>query len=198
MHAAHSADALDHWKGALIKLLRAELKDLRVVPMFTDQNMEVAWTENRVGLYAWILGVHADEEIIHSDVRMTNSKLARENYFGSIGSRGDLFLDPDNGIALKTSTAKHLRCGDIEVLLDRKSSKRVLLIYQHLRGANPSKYIERVQEELNWCQAFAYKDANACLIFLSRSGNRLKKLRSILAKRYGDAIQWEHRLTNIT
>jgi len=102
-------DALDHWKGALFQHLCSEnlLKDLHVEPMITDSRI---WTPKELNTYARLLQLKNTERIIHSDRTFTRTY---PDYFKSIKYSGDLFLDPDTGIATGKAYRKHIKTDEI-------------------------------------------------------------------------------------
>lgn len=92
-------DALDHWKGSIFSRLRKAglLEDFSVDPMLTDSE---DWNTADFRLYADLLQVSIDQILRHK----IDLKEDRSKYFAKIEHSGDLFLDPDTGIASKGST----------------------------------------------------------------------------------------------
>src|SRR5579872_798805 len=105
MNLDYLGDALDHWKGSLFEYLRAKnlLRDFVVDPMATDRER---WHEADFSLFARLLRIGPDQIIRHEA-----SLLARAQYFAEIAPGGDIFLDPDTGIATSGSSeaAKYVR-----------------------------------------------------------------------------------------
>jgi hypothetical protein len=93
MNLKYLGDALDHWKGSLFECLQfAEvLRDLAADPMAADQDQ---WSDADFSLYARLLHIRQEQVIRHKE-----SLFSRDSYFAEIVHQGDLFLDPDTGVA---------------------------------------------------------------------------------------------------
>ena len=57
MNLVYLGDALDYWKGCIIKELDGCLNDLHVIPMFTDEDIHSNWPISRLRFYAQLLHV---------------------------------------------------------------------------------------------------------------------------------------------
>ncbi len=184
MNIKHLGDALDHWKGCIIRLVEAHLHDLQVVPMFTDPDVVKTWSPKRLLLYAELLHVNASD-ILHRRRRFVSAD--RESYFAELGGdKCDLFLDPDTGIAPRSGfDEQHIRPGDIAALLPDHAT-RVLLIYQH--SSRETNWVDaclrRVvrHEPKRTCWAFAYGAGDASMVFVARTPGRLKSMRRVLSR----------------
>ena len=126
MNLKYLGDALDHWKGSLFRRLcyRNLLSDLHVDPMITDER---PWTEEELSIYDRLLNLESVGKLVNSQRTFT---VQRQDYFNSIDHRGDLFLDPDTGIAAINITRKHVAIKEIDFLL-MKNKSRVIAVYQH-------------------------------------------------------------------
>jgi hypothetical protein len=176
-------DALDFWKGALIDMLRDHLRNVHVLPMFTDKNAAEVWTEGRLGTYAHLLRVDRNG-ILRCCTRFQTSNRAR--YFESLNipADDDLFVDPDIGIEPEgKGSARHVLLSELAVLLP-PDTKRVVLIYQHrLHKKNwVEACLRRVVQSshLTGCHAFAYGAGSVAMLFVSRDSQRLALLHSTL------------------
>lgn len=138
-------DALDHWKGSLVRLLQGKnaLVNLHVLPMITDPIK--CWTPPHFCLYAHLLGVDVSA-ILNQNVKICQ-KQGRSDYFMADPSH-DLFLDPDTGIREKESQ-QHVKPSELMKYLVPKGSSRLLLIYQHKdTRKNPNGNKQSVEEIL--------------------------------------------------
>ncbi|MBI3663388.1 MAG: hypothetical protein HY234_10110 [Acidobacteria bacterium] len=174
MNLEFLGDALDHWKGALFASLQKEkvLRDFAADPMATDQD---SWRKEDCELYARLLRIKQSQVIRHKVPLQERAK-----YFGEIAHKGDLFLDPDTGVATGRVKQKHINAFEVKKLLDT-SANRLLAIYQH---GDRSKPIQRRVEEitattgkvvrpLSWC---SYEAAMVAMLFLSLQRERIEQV----------------------
>lgn len=173
-------DALDHWKGSLFQRLCGEglLKNLHVEPMITDSRI---WTLEELCAYTVLLNIKDRNFILHSDTTFTGNRL---DYFNSIQHQGDLFLDPDTGIATGNPNRRHITIQEIELLLN-KNPNRVLVIYQHTRqGITMSQRVDEVIKsllrEINDISCTSYESALVAMIFVSKRKERIKSINRYL------------------
>jgi hypothetical protein len=163
-------DALDHWKGSIFEsLLQASLvRDFAVDPMASDQEV---WQLGDFTLLARLLRVDRSRLIPHQ-VGLAD----RKRYFAEIAHTGDLFVDPDTGVA--TGKVKKPKCyitpGEVATLLE--VPERLLLVYQHVQRQEVSERVDAVSHkleeavpELNWC---SYESGTVAMLFLARSKQR--------------------------
>jgi len=168
MNLAHLGDALDHWKGSLIELIGG--KDMRVVPMFTDDN---PWAEQQIEVYARLLHLNPGD-VLKKDLRFCAS--TRHDYFHDLGEH-DLFLDPDTGVAPDDNgaTEKHVLASEIAGLVAVAPS-RLLLIYQHAsrdKEGLPKKLKSlHSTKGLNTCDIFAYDSGAVSVVVISQNRER--------------------------
>ena len=185
MHLQYLGDALDHWKGSVFEHLQESgaLRDLRIDPMASDL---AAWEPEDWLLFARLLRVRP-EQILHHDHPLDRD---RARYFGEIPSSGDLFVDPDTGIATSRvkSARQYLFPAEVRSLLSANPN-RLLVVYQHVRAV---RVRTRVQQVLACLQLddfrFAcctYESGTVALLFLSQSDARVEEVRGSLAALLG-------------
>lgn len=168
MNLRFLGDALDHWKGSLFEsLLKAQvLRDFAADPMASDLE---SWQQEDFKLYARLLRITPAQIIGH---RATLEDRAK--YFGEISHRGDLFLDPDIGIATRGMKGKprcYVKPSEIGQLLDGPFG-RLLIIYQHVRAQRVASRVNDVLDTLrqeigsfSWC---SYESGTVAMLFLAR------------------------------
>ena len=191
MEPQHIGDALDYWKGALLGSLsrRSLLSDLRVDRM-TDE-VDIAdqpvipdgqWTPLDRQLYAHLLQITTAQILEHS-----KPLVSREEYFAEIPKSGDVFLDPDVGVATGRCRECHVRIPDIWPVL-KASPSRVVAIYQHVRGDVTARVDDVVsaiadasEKRLHWC---CYESGTVAMLFLSLDHERP----SLIAAHFQDCL----------
>ncbi len=142
MNLEYLGDALDHWKGSLFEYLQSEgvVRDFIVDPMVTDPDL---WTEDDFALYACLLRINLEQIIRH------NASLAdRSRYFAEMSQHGDLFLDPDTGMATNGASPikKYVKPSEVAALLQSCAS-RLVAIYQHVRAQKKDAH---ARKRLHW------------------------------------------------
>ena len=194
MNLKYLGDALDHWKGSLFESLQNAnvLFDFSVDPMCTDAEH---WQAGDFSLYARLLRVRPEQIIKHEHTLQDRSA-----YFAEISHQGDLFLDPDTGVATSAASSQYLRPLELGALLDR-AIHRILIIYQHIRAQKCAARIDKVILSLesqagrfHWC---SYESANVALLFISRSPRLLEvagHFKSILGRHSEGRIRGSHRV----
>jgi hypothetical protein len=189
VNLAFLGDALDPWKGSLFESLQQSsvLRDFAVDPMASDWS---AWRPEDVLLFTRLLRIDKSQLIPH------NVCLAsRQQYFGEIEHTGDLFLDPDTGIATGKGNIKHVRPAEIALLL--RDSDRLLAVYQHGARGKTSHRVDEVCRVLNGaiadCKWSSYESGTVAMVFLSRSHERVAKVtahfRHLLGRHAAGRIQ---------
>lgn len=125
MNRKFLGDALDHWKGSLFQSLQAAdlLQDFAVDPMATDAR---PWKPGDFTVFTRLLHVNPSQIVPHRATLRDRAK-----YFAEISHHGDLFLDPDTGIATGRVKLAHVSPSEIGDLLDARTN-RLLLVYQHV------------------------------------------------------------------
>jgi hypothetical protein len=186
-------DALDHWKGSLFELLRARsvLREFAVDPMASDLP---EWTSQDFGLFARLLRVSPNQIIQHS-----HSLRHRAEYFAELSHPGDIFLDPDTGVA--TGSVKgpihYIRPMEVGNLIACHPD-RIVAVYQHVRatpvGLRVDSVIAALAAHANgalWC---SYESGTVAMIFLAGDQSRVDAVRrtfSDLLGSHGDGrIRW--------
>jgi hypothetical protein len=202
MNLDYLGDALDHWKGSLFQYLQTEgiLRDFAVDPMVTDRKK---WTEDDFVLFARLLHIKR-RQIIRHEAPLT----ARGHYLAEIAHKGDLFLDPDTGIATKGASpiAKYVKPREVAALL-HSAGGRVLAVYQHVRAqktcARVDGCVAAIAKEIDaagWC---SYESSTVAMLFLCSDATRAQEVWSALHRllgRHGERRvrfgKWEARLTS--
>lgn len=166
-------DALDHWKGALFQHLFCEnlLKELYVEPMITDNRV---WTPKELNTYVKLLHLKNVDRIIHLDRIFTGNRV---DYFNSIEYLGDLFLDPDTGIATGNATRRLIKVIELDLIM-KNNPDRVLSIYQHTRqGIKMSGRVTEVTnclfKNLKDISCTSYEGTMVAMLFISRNKKRI-------------------------
>lgn len=185
MNLEYLGDALDHWKGSIFARLQKEgvLKDFAADPMSTDKD---PWHKADFHLYADLLQLREGQILDHK------AKLRdhRKEYFAEIKHAGDLFVDPDIGIAPAHPGRhdKYITVEEVCQLLGLKSP-RLLCIYQHIRGEKArdrvNKSISALRElNANVCYC-SYVSPTAAILFLSLERNRREQVSRCFKKCLG-------------
>lgn len=183
-------DALDHWKGSLFESLQEAhaLRDFGVDPMASD-----SWRQEDFRLYARLLRIGRSQIIRHHATLED-----RAEYFSQISHQGDLFLDPDTGVA--TGRVKHpqryVKPSEIGQLLDC-STDRLLVVYQHVRGRQVAGRVKDVMQTLERVignfHACSYESGTVAMLFLSRAPERTERVEkhfvALLGRHAADRIQ---------
>ncbi len=216
-------DILDHVKGSVIKACEdGNAKDVHVLPMITDRSPS-AQDDPAWNCYAWVMGRDARRNpkvflnrdrpfaFIRAEVSNADWLALRQDYIrrANASFTGDLFLDPDTGIAspdvekafLKgrpKNTVRRTRHGNretndhayihrAELASLTEGTDRFLIVYQHKHQGNAdylAATLERVgQIRLSggqYLSCFGYSLTHASTIFICRSPARLEELRNHL------------------
>ena len=188
-------DALDHWKGSIIRFLESEtlLDNLAVIPMITD---DAPWTHMDVSLYSKLLNVLDNERILHSSKMFSGD---RRNYFSSVRHKGDLFLDPDTGIATGRATPQHVKAAELKLLADSdERRRRLLIVYQH---ASRDEFSERVKEvvdhvlrQVGQFHCTTYEGRQVAMLFFSYSRQRVTEVNRAFLEFLGENYAFRTRL----
>lgn len=190
MNLAFLGDALDHWKGSLFESLQqsAVLRDFAVDAMASDWT---AWQPEDLALFARLLRVQPAQVIRH-----TVGLSSRSQYFSEIVHGGDLFLDPDTGVATGTVKSIHQYIKPSEIAGLLLPLDRMLAIYQHIRAQSVSARVDAVCRTLNCaigsCHWTSYESGTVAMIFLSRSQPRT----AAVAEHFG-AVLGRHALGRV-
>ncbi len=163
-------DALDHWKGSLFELLQKSelLTDFAVDPMAPDWP---SWQPEHLNTFARLIRIDK-RQIISHDASLWD----RKAYFREINRRGDLFLDPDTGIATGRveDISRYVTPGEICSLLSYPD--RLVAVYQHVRARVTAERVDEVchavngnADGLHWV---SYESASVAMVFFSHSESR--------------------------
>jgi hypothetical protein len=146
LNVQYLGDALDHWKGSLFEHLQNAnlLTDFHVDPMASDADL---WEDEDRRLFAHLLRIRPLQIVPHAASLSTN----RQAYLAEIAHTGDLFLDPDTGIATRrvSNYDKYVTPHELLKLLD-PARQRLVVVYQHVRAKTVRA---RVAEVLTAIQA---------------------------------------------
>jgi hypothetical protein len=174
-------DALDFWKGAILDVLRQSSPsslELQVLPMFTDPG----WTAPEIKTYAAIIGVAASGILTSACLTVGG----RKRYFESVRQhvRGDLFIDPDTGLALGKPKVTHVTCAEATAL---QTSDNVVAIYQHRPQRVSTPWLATFKAVLvaTGCATIGYESKQVGMLFMTKSIRREEALRQALEKRLG-------------
>jgi hypothetical protein len=136
-----------------------------VDPMATDAD---EWVDDDFALYACLLRVSVKQIIRHKALLAV-----RSSYFAEIRQSGDLFLDPDTGVAAHGASpiAKYVKPREVGALL-RSSGGRLVAIYQHVRGQKTCTRVDgclgaiaAIVAGVGWC---SYESATVAALPLRR------------------------------
>lgn len=197
MNLRYIGDALDHWKGSLFERLQAArlLREFAVDALASDAE---DWQEADWKLFAKLLRVKDAQVIQHSRSLVED----RAGYFEEIAHKGDLFLDPDTGIATgKVSDAsQYLFAAELHGLLGR-GPDRVVALYQHIRAQKTRDRLQRVVTALKLpdrpFSCCSYESGTVSMLFLSRSDARVDSIyqdfESLLGSHAARRVyRWQH------
>jgi len=184
MNDTFLGDALDHWKGSLVRILndKQTLCDLAVEPMLTKQ-----WPDGNLEIYRKLLNLQQQNKIYHANSTFPNRKKERQQYFQDIQHHnGDIFLDPDIGIYTGERPKKeYITISDIaQILTNGESHNRVLMIYQHLAREPVNNHRWRIQNKIGQLNLQApycvYQCGQAAMIFVSLNKQRIDAIQEAL------------------
>lgn len=190
MNSKHLGDALDHWKGSLISLLVSKqlLGSVLVEPMITDPQ---EWPEEDIQTYKRLLGLEALGPEAISHAKSTFPGGSRKDYFNEVPKDGDIFLDPDIGIAGDRAKKEHIKVAEI---IDLLKTDRVVMVYQHSAHSNFTQWLLEIKNKLTADAADAGADSagsvhctvyecdQVAMFFISLNRNRIDKIKAALQK----------------
>ena len=176
MNLRFLGDALDYWKGSVFLRLQKGgiLMDFSVDPMLTDPE---DWQAVDFQLYADLLQIRPNQILQHK----RKLREDREEYFAEVMHTGDLFVDPDTGIALgyASHAEKYIRVREVHQLLG-ENLPRILCIYQHIRA---KKTRDRVRKLVTALVKFdtriyccSYETPTVAMLFVSLKQNRIEQV----------------------
>jgi hypothetical protein len=148
------------------------LQSLAVDAMATDGE---DWLPGDFALFADLLRIE-HRQIVRHERRL---KTERSAYFSEIGHNGDLFLDPDTGIATGkvSNRSQYVFPHELHDLLSKEPA-RVVAVYQHIRAQKTRDRLNQVVGELTRMAAVplaysSYESSTVAMLFLSRSVERV-------------------------
>ena len=176
MNLRYLGDALDYWKGSLFLHLQEAgiLKDFSVDLMLTDPEH---WYAPDFRLYGDLLQTRLDQILQHKRKLQED----REKYFAEVTHTGDLFIDPDTGIALgyARNAEKYIRVQEVHQLL-REKLPRILCVYQQI---GREKTRDRVRKLITALAEFnsrsyccSYETPTVAMLFLSQKQSRIEQM----------------------
>jgi len=179
MNKKHLGDALDHWKGSILRQLQQKrlVSDLGVEPMITDSQ---PWHKDALVVYAKLLHVRRGQFASHHWGTRGN----RDSYFAETARRcpGDIFLDPDTGVCTGKVTRRHVTPSEVSRLLEHNRG-RLIVVYQHGARATLRVRVRQVIEvlekavprdvKLYWC---SYEAGSVAMLFLSLDPKRPQRV----------------------
>jgi len=183
MNSEFLGDALDHWKGSIISILsdRQLLHNIAVEPMISDVN---CWSKEDLQTYRRLLKLESTNPICHE---LTTFIGNRDDYLGGVSRDGDVFIDPDTGIATGNASRKHIKVSELSSLL-RNALKhdRVLMVYQHsARGSFHSRLDEvghMVTNGIPGVHYTVYECGRVAMFFISMNNERIQAIQAALIK----------------
>ncbi len=180
MNRQYLGDALDHWKGSMLHILYSSgrLNALKVDPMITSPE----WSSADTDFYVRLLGVSANSLVRHDSSLITD----RSAYFKEIDEEVDLFLDPDTGIATSSGSpiCKYLKPKEVHLLLEGRSSQRVLCVYQHIGRNKSTRHrlsdIVGCLRSTSYLSACSYESPTVAMLIISKDNQRIERIADIL------------------
>ncbi|MGO9375814.1 MAG: hypothetical protein ACLQBD_27510 [Syntrophobacteraceae bacterium] len=179
MNSKFLGDALDHWKGSLISLLLTKglIRNVVAEPMITDHFQP--WSTEDIETYKRLLNLGLTCTICHGGSTFSGK---RADYFNEVPQDGDIFLDPDNGIATDKASRKHLRIAEIRKLLGQKN--RVIMVYQHSgRGDFHQRLLtikNKITDGKSSIHCTVYQCGQVAMFFISLSESRVAQIKIAL------------------
>lgn len=184
MNLSYIGDALDHWKGSLFEFLQHEklLHDFAVDPMASDL---ASWQEPDYALFATLLRVRRDQVLEHR----VNPR-DRSRYLFEIKHQGDIFLDPDTGIATGrvARPEQYVQLRDLWSLLPN-GFNRLVIVYQHVRAKKCALRVDEVIDRVctssvgpSWC---SYEFGTVAMLFFSLAPHRTGDIAAAFRRKLG-------------
>ncbi|MGH9896548.1 MAG: hypothetical protein ACREA0_32030, partial [bacterium] len=170
--------------GSLFDSLQREslLHDFAVDPMASDLH---SWEEQDYDLFARLLRVRRDQVLTH---RFPLKERGR--YFFEINHKGDIFLDPDTGVATNrvARPEQYVLLRDVWSLFGN-GLNRLIAVYQHVRGRKCATRVDEVVQHLcstsvspSWC---SYESGTVAMLFLSLAPHRTAAIAAAFRRELG-------------
>lgn len=194
MNSQYLGDAFDFWKGSLLSLLlkKGLIENVVVDPMITDAQR---WGNAEVQTYKRLLSLDVTCTVFHCGSTFSGG---RSDYFNEVPPDGDIFLDPDIGIATGKATRKHVQITEIEKLLGQ--SERIVMVYQHSPlGGNFHQRLSALKSQITDSKATdgsasvhcaVYHCGQVAMLFISLSRGRIADIEKALQKHLCVSAQW--------
>ena len=180
MNSKFLGDALDHWKGSLISILSSKrlIRNVVVEPMITDVR---PWSKEDIETYRRLLRLESTSPICHGESTFSGK---RDEYFDGVPEDGDVFLDPDTGIATGNGGREHIKVFELGKLLAK--SDRILMVYQHsARGSFHERLLkikDRVSRDICGVHCTTYESGRVAMFFISIDSYRINEIQNTLKK----------------
>jgi len=187
-------DAFDHWKGSLFECLTREgsIQDFAVEPMFSDRCL---WSEEQLSVFARLLRVSPNQFVSHSH----DLAASRAVYFQELSHTGDLFLDPDTGIATGhvRQPAQYVFPTEVRELV-AATPGRVIAVYQYVRACRVRVRIDKILRAvsqlpvpqpvsgIHWC---SYESSSVAMLFFSSTQQRVQSITESLSGLLGSRAE---------
>lgn len=135
------------------------------------------WRAADFQLYSDLLQIRPDQVLQHK----RKLREDREKYFTEVVHAGDLFVDPDTGIALRPVgyAEKYIKVSEIHQLLGEKLP-RILCIYQHVRAQKTKDRVSElvlalvgVNTRIHCC---SYETPTVAMLFISKKQSRIEQM----------------------
>ncbi len=188
MNSKFLGDAFDHWKGSLISLLLTKglIRNVVAEPMITDHVQ--SWTTEDIETYNRLLNLGRTCRISHGESTFSGK---RTDYFNEVPQDGDVFLDPDIGIATDKASRKHIKIAEIRKLLDQ--SNRIVMVYQHSgRGVFHQRLLtikSKITEGKSSVHCTVYQCGQVAMFFISLSESRIAEIKTALQEHLSGTAQ---------
>jgi hypothetical protein len=174
MNLKYLGDALDYWKGSVFERLQTKklLQGFCVDAMASDKRL---WKEADTKLYAELLRINQSQLIRHDH----DLSKERAKYFSELPTDGDVFLDSDTGIATGevTCPAHYVRPVELQNVM-QGGTRRLVIVYQHIRAQRARDRVERILAVLNRRQfqfsCTSYESPTVALLFFGAKLERVK------------------------
>jgi hypothetical protein len=129
------------------------------------------WRTKDFRVLARLLRVRG-RQVLHHQASLSD----RQAYFDEITHRGDLFLDPDTGVATGRVSRREQYVMPIELARLLTRTNRMVLVYQHVRAIKVGARVDTVLSaiasatgSIGWC---AYESGTVALLCLSKKSRR--------------------------
>lgn len=188
MNSEYLGDALDHWKGSLLSLLlhKGLIRNVLVEPMITDAQ---PWDVDDIDTYRRLLSLGAGCTVCHGQSIFTGS---RNDYFNGVPQNGDIFVDPDTGIAVNDASRKHIKVREIERLLGQ--SDRVVMVYQHSNRGDFRQRLSDLKAQIAIVNpsvhCTVYQCGGVAMFFISLNRGRIDDIEKALRDHLCGTAEW--------